>query len=514
MLLNDFLLRSVIHTPNKIAVLSHTTGEALTYQETNDRAIRLSNALISIGVQKDDRLAIAQYNSLEYIITFFAAVKIGAVVVPIDYRITPREFSYQLNDSGATVIFIGSDFVDSLQSVCATSPALKHCIYINNDNIHRLVPDFKEFYSSHPNTPPDVSIDEGDLATLHYTSGTTSRPKGVMMTHRNLVSGMKTMLGALPVTSEDATLHTSPFSHIASEWPLLTHFYVGGMNVIVTRPDIDSILSAIQNYQVTTWNTVPTLIQKVLGHPFLTEYNLRSLRWVAYGASPMPIEVIKKAISEIGDVFVQVYGLTETYILTLLPKEDHVVVGPASAIRKLSSCGKALPGCLVRVVDSMGKDTNIGDTGEIIASGTSVTKGYWNMPEETANVIKSGWFYTGDLATIDEEGYIYIVDRKKEIIISGGENVSPREVEEVIYSHPAVFEVAVIGIPDKKWGEAVKAIIVPKENQVIDTDDITVLCKKNLAGYKVPKSIEIIASLPKTTSGKIAKRELKDKYYN
>jgi acyl-CoA synthetase (AMP-forming)/AMP-acid ligase II len=228
----------------------------------------------------------------------------------------------------------------------------------------------------------------------------------------------------------------------------------------------------------------------------------------------MPVEVIKKAIRDIGDVFVQVYGLTETYILTLLPKEDHVVEGPEDVVRRLRSCGKTLPGCLVRIVDALGQDVVAGETGEIVAAGDTVTSGYWNMPEETAQAIEDGWFYTGDLASIDEDGYIYIVDRKKEIIISRGENISPREVEEVIYSHPAVLETAVIGVPDEKWGEAVKAVIVCREGLETTADEIITLCKQNLAGFKVPKYVEFTDSLPKTASGKIARKELKNTFHS
>jgi acyl-CoA synthetase (AMP-forming)/AMP-acid ligase II len=241
-------------------------------------------------------------------------------------------------------------------------------------------------------------------------------------------------------------------------------------------------------------------------------YDLESMRWIGYGASPMPVEVVKQAIRDIGNVFVQVYGLTETYILTLLPKEGHVIGGSEDALRRIRSCGKALPGCLVRVVDASGQDVGTGETGEIIAAGDSVTSGYWNLPEETAQATRDGWFYTGDLASIDEDGYMYIVDRKKEIIVSGGENVSPREVEEVIYSHPAVFEATVIGVPDEKWGEAVRAVIVRKEGQVVTADDIMMLCKQNLAGFKIPKSVEFMDSLPKTASGKTARKELKDRF--
>lgn len=226
----------------------------------------------------------------------------------------------------------------------------------------------------------------------------------------------------------------------------------------------------------------------------------------------MPVEVLKRAILNLGNIFIQVYGSTETYIVTLLPKEDHVVDGPEDKVRRLGSCGKALSGCEVRVVNEAGKDVVPGEVGEIIVRGDSVTQGYWKLPEETARTIKQGWFYSGDLATADEEGYIYIIDRKKELIISGGENISPKEVEGVIYRHPSVFEVAVIGVPDEKWGEAVKAIVVLRDGKPVTEAELIAFCRQNLARFKVPKSVVFTDSLPKTTSGKISRKELKDRY--
>ncbi len=504
MLLGDVLVRSAAQTPEKLAVVCSATGKTLTYGDLNATVNQLASALVGIGVRKGDRVAVADRNSLEYVVIFFASAKVGAVLVPLDHRVTPREFSLLLRDSGAGVLFISADLTESVPSASAD---MKHVVSIGNG---WSAAGFADFCSHYPTAEPEVNVNPNDIATLHYTSGTTGRPKGVIMSHRNLVAAMQVMLKALPVTSADVTLHTSPFSHIATEWPLLTHCCVGATNVVVPKPDTESILPAIQNNRVTTWNTVPTLIQRILQYEHLQEYDLQSLRWIGYGASPMPFEVIRRAILDIGPVFVQVYGSTETYILTLLPREDHVLDGPDEATRRLRSCGRPLPGCQIRVVNAAGQDVARGETGEIIASGDTVTSGYWNLPEETAQVIGDGWFYTGDLASVDEDGYIYIVDRKKEIIITGGENVSPREVEEVVYSHPAVLEAAVVGMPDERWGEAVTAVVVPKKGSELHIKDITDICKQSLAGFKVPKSVYFVESLPKTASGKVAKKELRD----
>lgn len=226
----------------------------------------------------------------------------------------------------------------------------------------------------------------------------------------------------------------------------------------------------------------------------------------------MPVEVLKRAILNLGNIFVQVYGLTEACLATLLPKEDHVIEGPEDKVRRLGSCGKPISGCDVRVVNEPGKDVVPGEVGEIIVRGDSITYGYWKLPEETALTIKQGWLYTGDLATVDGAGYIYIIGRKKELIISGGENISPREIEEVIYGHPSVFEVAVIGVPDEKWGEAVKAVVVLRAGQAATEEEIRAFCRHNLAGFKVPKSVEFTESLPNTVTGKISRKQLKDRY--
>ena len=510
MVLDEILLKNANSNPEKLAVVDMGTSTSCTYDELNARVNRLAHALTDAGVSKGDRVAIVQHNCLEYIEAFFSIFKIGAVLTTFDYRVAPRELLYLLNDSKANTLIIGENYLNLISPIRSEISTVRNfiCIGQGAENMQS----YNELVSTYPTTEPVANIDENDLSTLYYTSGTTGLPKGVMMTHKNLTVAMMNMLKALPVTSEDITLHTSPFSHIAPIWPLLDHCYVGGANVIVRGFEPKVVLEAISEHRVTTWNTVPTVILRLIEYPELDRYDLSSLRWIGYGASPMPIEVLKKAILKLGNIFTQVYGATETYIVTVLPKEDHVLDGPENKLRRLRSCGKSLDGLEVRIVNKQDKDTEPGETGEIIVKGDSVTPGYWELPGETAKAIKQGWYYTGDLATIDEEGYIYIVDRKKEIIISGGENVSPREVEEVIYKHPSVFEVAVIGIPDEKWVEAVKAVVVLKEGKTATEEEIIAFCKQNLARFKAPKSVDFTDSLPKTASGKISRKEIKDKY--
>jgi acyl-CoA synthetase (AMP-forming)/AMP-acid ligase II len=511
MLLNNILLKNANSNPKKPAVIDTGTHTICTYDELNASSNRLAHALTDAGVSKGDRVAIVQHNCLEYIVAFFAVSKIGAVLATFDYRLAPRELMYLLNDSRANTLIIGENYLDLIRPIRSEISTVRNFICIGQSA--EDMQGYNELTSIYPTTEPVAKIDENDLATLYYTSGTTGLPKGVMMTHKNLAAAMMNMLKVLPVTSDDITLHTSPFSHIAPIWPLLDHCYVGGGNVILRRVEPGVVLEAISEYKVTTWNTVPTMILRLIEYPELDRYDLSSLRWIGYGASPMPIEVLKKAILKLGNIFTQVYGATETYIVNVFPKEDHVLNGPESRLRRLRSCGKPLDGFEVRIVNEQNKDIEPGETGEIIVKGDSVTTGYWGLPEETANTIKQGWYYTGDLATVDEEGYIYIIDRKKEIIISGGENISPREIEEIIYKHPSVFEVAVIGVPDEKWVEAVKAVVVLKEGKTATGEEIIAFCKKNMASFKAPKSVDFTDSLPKTLSGKISRKEIKGKYW-
>ena len=507
--LGEVLYNTAANYPDKLAVIDASRKTSCTYGELNTRVNRLANALTTSGVRKGDRVAIVQHNCLEYIETFFAAMKIGAVFTPLDFRVAPEELQYLLNDAEANTLIIGENYLNLISAIRSELSTVKNIICLGRTA--EYVRSYEEIISQQPPTEPDAGVEEGDLATLYYTSGTTGLPKGVMMTHRNLIAAMMNMLEALPVTSHDVTLHTSPFSHIASVWPLLDHCYVGGTNVTVEKLNLKIVLDTLSEHKITTWNTVPTVVLRLVEYAELANYDLSSLRWIGYGASPIPLEVLRKAITLLGSVFVQVYGSTETYIVTVLPAEDHTLKGPEERVRRLLSCGRPLERLKVRVVNNQDEDIMPGETGEITINGDSVTSGYWKLPEETAKTIKQGWYYSGDLATVDEEGYIYIIDRKKELIISGGENISPKEIENVLYRHPAVFEVAVIGIPDEKWGESIKAVVTLKEGKTATQEEIISFCKQHLARFKAPKSVDFIDSLPKTASGKISKKEIKDR---
>lgn len=504
MALSELVERNARKYPEKVAVIF--AENRFTFTQFADRVHRLANGLMKLGMLKGDRVAMLAQNCHQYMEAYFAVAQAGLVLVPINYRLTGREVFYILNHSEANALIYQEEYRDLVLSIARGLTSVKQFICLDRE--------YEELLAAVSPRVPIVQVSEDDLVCIMYTSGTTGQPKGAAMTGKNWLAHTVNMILELAVAHEDVTLHIVPFFHIASIWPMLTHFYVGGTNVIIKAFEPELVLEIFEKEKITTCNAVPTMIIQLLECPDAGRYDYSSLKWLGYGASPMPLEVLKRAMKLFGPKLLQVYGLTEANpLLTILPVREHILDGPEEIVKRLSSCGREIINVHVRVVDEQGKDVVSGQVGEIIARGDNIIKEYWRNPEETAATIRDGWLYTGDLASVDEAGYIYIVDRKKDVIISGGENISSREVEEVVYTHPAVLEAAVIGVPDEKWGEAVKAIIVLRPGKQASEGEILDICRKNLAPYKRPKSIEFVDSLPKSGAGKILKRELREKYW-
>jgi long-chain acyl-CoA synthetase len=510
MLIKDILSRSVKFYPDKTAVTFKESR--LTYQEFSIRVKKLVSALLNLGVKKGDRIPVLQDNCHQYIELYFAIPEIGAVIVPLNYRLGKRELLHILNDITPKVMFVGKDFLDVIDLI---KPELKTSIsnYICVEGPHRGMESYEDLLTNSSETEAGCEIDEGDVALQIYTSGTTGRPKGAMLTHRNVVSNTITATLERRRFENDIYLGVVPVFHVAVE-NVLQMLYVGGRVILLKQFDSKTVLEMIEKEKVTFITLVPAMINFLLDDPDIGKYDLSSLSLLFYGASPMPVDRLKKAIEVFKCDFMQTFGQTEASpMISILQPKDHIVDGSEGEMEKLASCGREAFNVEVKIVDEDDKEVATGEVGEIAVRGHNVMKGYWNMPEETAKTLRNGWLHTGDMGRMDDEGYIYIVDRKKDMIISGGENIYPKEIEEVLYTHPSILEAAVIGVPDEKWGEAVKAVVVLKEGKKATEEEIIEFCKENLASYKKPKSVDFVETLPRTPSGKVLKPELRKRYW-
>ncbi|HWZ20748.1 MAG TPA: long-chain-fatty-acid--CoA ligase [Ktedonobacteraceae bacterium] len=486
-----------------------------TWEEFDQRTDALARGLASLGVVRGDRVAVLMLNCHRYLELYYACARMGAVIVPLNMRLARLEIVFILNDSESKVLVVDKTFAAHATGR-DTFPIVGSVVYCGNETPEGMI-NYDDVISkgSHMQESVDQDMEDEDLAGLFYTGGTTGRAKGVMLSHKNVMSNAINASIAISFTGQDRWLHAAPMFHLADLGATFGLSNLGACHVFIPMFQPERVLQVIQNEKVTVTLLVPTMINSVLNHPDVDNYDLSSLRRLVYGASPMPVELLKQGLQKWGQIFMQGYGMTETSpLLTALDPADHILEGTPEQVRRLSSCGKEVLGVEVRVVNIEGEDVHPGEIGEIIASGPNVMMGYWRMPEATSAAIVEGWMHTGDLATIDEENYIFIVDRAKDMIISGGENVYSVEVENALYSHPAVLEVAVIGIPDETWGEVVHAVVVCKSGMQVTGDELIEHSRSLIAGYKVPHSVEFSQdTLPKSGAGKILKRDLRDKYW-
>lgn len=506
MLVNDLLSRNVRNRPEEEMIFCEPCNLRLTYSEFDHRVNMLCNMLSKEGIQRGESIAIVSPNCHIQMEFIMAAAKGGYILVEIDHRLSSKEVEYIIDDSGARILFVGRDCEKVTSAACDRFANLKKI---------DLIRGYDKILSSCSKKEPETTAKEEDVLIILYTSGTTGRPKGVILTHKNLIAMTLTGVSSLNIFCEnDVTLHTSPFSHIAAIWPFLVHCYYGGSNVIPKSLDPIHILKTIEQEKITTWNTVPVVIHRVIDTPEKERYDISSLRCVSYGASPIPIPVLKKALEYFGKILHQVYGSTETGVITHLAAQDHMPEGSEQEIKRLSSCGKEAVNAEIRVIKPNGTPVMIGESGEVITRGDNVSQGYWRKEEETQKSMRDGWFHTGDLAAVDRDRFIYITGRIKDLIVSGGENVAPREIEAAIHECEGVKEVAVVGLPHRKWGEAVTCFVVPQPGANISEDDLMTFCRTRLAGYKRPKSFVFVEEFPRTTSGKVLARELRAAYAN
>ncbi len=486
-----------------------------TWDDFDQRTDALACGLASLGVQRGDRVAVLMLNCHRYLELYYACARMGAVIVPLNIRLARPEVVFILNDSETKVLVVDKTFAPYATGR-ASFPTVQSVIYSGGETPTDMI-NYEDVVSkgAHMQESVDQQMEDDDLSGLYYTGGTTGRAKGVMLSHKNVVSNAIHVIMATGYSDRDVYLHAAPMFHLADIASTFALTMLGARHVFIPMFNPVHVLEAIQNEKITRTLLVPTMVNVVLNHPDVDKYDISSLHSLIYGASPMPVELLKKGLQKWGKVFRQGYGMTETApLLTMLDTLDHIADGTPEQVRRLTSCGKEVLGVEVRVVNAEGEDVQPGEIGEIIARGPNIMLGYWHLPEATAAAIVDGWMHTGDLATVDEENYIYIVDRAKDMIISGGENIYSVEVENALYTHPAVLEVAVIGIPHETWGEAVHAVVVCKPGMSASAEELIAHARTQIAGYKVPRSIEFAAeALPKSGAGKILKRDLREKYW-
>jgi len=512
--LDELLPKAVKLYPGREAVVCGDLR--LDYTHFARRVWQLARALTRKGLKKGDRLAILHENCHVFLETYFAAAHLGLVLVPLNFRLSPRELGFILSDSQARLLIAQGRFRKPAEDVQGFAGTIEAVWWTQRDFSlgGTREEDYEELLAPRsPEPPPTALLDDRDVAHLYYTSGTTGRPKGVILTHKNVKSHALGTIAELKLSDADRWFHVAPLFHLADAWATFAMTWAGGRHVILPVFEAERVLQTIEKERITITNLIPTMLNLMVNHPRVRDFDYSSLRFMLSGGAPIAPETVRRIIDALHCEYVQTYGMTETspYLTLSLLKEHLKTLSREDQLRYKAKTGREFITVSLRVVDEEGRDVAADEkhVGEIIVKGDSVTPGYWNLPEETRKAIRAGWLYTGDLAVIDAEGYVNIVDRKKDMIITGGENVYSTEVENVLYQHADILEAAVVGVPDPKWGEAVKAFVVLKEGRNATSEEIVAFCKERLAGYKSPKSVEFLASLPKTGSGKIYKKGLR-----
>ena len=506
---DDLLNLSARKYPNKTAVVFE--GVRLTYREVNERANAIANSLIQMGVQKGDRVTLIADNSFEWIEMYFAPAKLGATFCPVNSTAPPKEMEYVLRYLSPNVVIMQPRFVPMIQSIKDRLSGGMLFIVIGEDvpgmeNYERLIDEGSK-------NDPDIQLDPLDTALILFTGGTTGMPRGAMHTHKGCIYNAYAASIATGQNHDDVEIHVTPMYHTAMAAQLMPSTLLSNTHVITRKFDAVQVLELIAKEGITCGFVVPTIINKILQVPDLEKYDMSSLRCLYYGGAPMPLKLLERAIEILKCDFMQFYGQTEGLLYATLPPQDHVIKGFPDRVKKSRAAGKVIVNYELKVVDNQGEDVPAGKVGEIVVKGPTMSTGFWDKPDETAKLIRNGWLHTGDLAYMDEEGYIYVVERKKDVIISGGKNIYCPEVESVLYSHPAILEATVFGIPDDYWGEAVKAAVVLKPGERVTEEELIEFVSRNISSYKKPKSIDFLEELPKSNTGKIVKRVLRDQYW-
>jgi fatty-acyl-CoA synthase len=513
-----FLRYAAQQFPRKIGVVC---GEQrLTYSDFSARASRLAGALRAMGVQPGDRVAYLSANCHRLLEAYYGVLEAGAVLLPLNIRLTPNELAYILNDSGARVLFFQEQFAPMVEGFRKDLRTVKTFVGLDHrPKASWAVPqNYEELIAAAGPYQADImQVDENAVAELFYTSGTSANPKGVMLTHRNIYLHALNVIVVFNTGADTVELHTIPLFH-ANGWGVAHSLtLVGATHVMIGKFDPPEVFRLIEREKVHACSLVPTMATALVNCPDRAKYDLSSMKRITLGGAASSPTLVRQVEETIGCVCFSGYGLTETCpVLTTAQVKVGLQWEGEKRYEEQARTGYALPGCEVRIVDANDNDVPHDGVsiGEIIARSDGVMAGYWNQPEATSAVMRNGWFHTGDMATMDENGYVLIVDRKKDIIVSGGENISSLEVEKVMHAHPAVYEVAVIPVPDERWGEVPKALVSLKPGAHVTEDELMEFTRGRLSHYKCPRSIEFVDVLPKTGTGKILKKDLRKKYWS
>ncbi|TWO73326.1 long-chain-fatty-acid--CoA ligase [Caenimonas sedimenti] len=505
--LADIVRRSAKRTPHKPAIVCG--GTQWTFAEFDAVCDRVAAGLAALGVAKGSRVAVLSRNSHAFAALRFALARLGAVLVPINFMLKAEEVAYILRHAQAQMLATDSGLAELARAAAALETAVQQFVWLPSEDSTEPVAGMVSFHTlaATEATPPEVDLASGDLLQIVYTSGTESSPKGAMLTHDAVLWQYASCAVDASIASTDVLLHALPLYHCAQLDVFLgPALYVGATSIITAKPTPDNLLPLMARHGINSFFAPPTVWIALLRSPLFDQTDLRALRKGYYGASIMPVEVLRELARRLPDVgFWNLYGQTEIAPLATM-------LGPEDQLRKPGSCGRAVLNVETRVVDDAMKDVAPGVVGEIVHRSPHLMLGYFHDDERTKAAFEGGWFHSGDLATIDEEGFITVVDRKKDMIKTGGENVASREVEEMIYRLPAVSEVAVIGVPHPKWVEAVVAVIVVKQGQALAEPEVLAHCQQHLAGFKAPKGVVFTDALPKNPSGKLLKRSLRQQF--
>ncbi|MDT3700518.1 MAG: long-chain-fatty-acid--CoA ligase [Thermincola sp.] len=516
--IGDIVHANARRYPNRTSIIFR--DKSYTWKETNERVNSLAHALLDLGLKKEDRVGVISMNTGQYLEVPFATSKAGLICVPLNFRLSPEEYVTQINNCGAKVLIVGTKFVETIMGIKDRIPNVEHFIGMadaTGEN-HGIEKDYDVLATSFPTSEPDVEVDENDIYMLMYTGGTTGLPKGAVYIHRTVFTWLLNCAIIERVTPSDVYMVTPPIFHLGVQFPYLVYWYLGCTTVVAEEFNPSNLLQMVEKYRITVTMLQGTMLNLIRALPGIdnSDYDISSLRLLEYGAAPISRETLLWAKGHFKCSFHQIAGGTEAgmSVADLWP-DEHVIEGTEKELKRLASAGREAPNAWVRIVDTEGNEVPPGVVGEIASRSVNTMEQYWNKVEENDQAFRHGWLHMGDMAYRDEDGYIYYVDRSKDMIISGGENIFTLEVERTINAHPAVIESAVIGIPDNVWGESVHALVILKQDYEPKPtpEEIILFCKDRLASYKKPKSVEFTDSFPRTAMGKLQKAVLRQKYW-